>query len=283
MIIAPCTNHVKCPMYHTSGVSPGRKDFCHFSQRFTRPQFLQRALSESSKNYEDINFSFLAIRRGIPLPAATTDNTATTSSSPTAHTHPTPILQGEAATRSALAGYEAIPSASPSRPHPLSLPRNIMPPLKAKGHVTLDLCTPSGTIERWTVPKSFSRQGYHDARKTRWGDLWALGAKTRVRRNVRLGRGYKEGEVVPNDGGVRAARVAAMNGLEPVKKGKNRLGGAMGKKRKVNVVELGLNDHGVFAEKVKGLQSKRPDRRTKGGRLPPRETNKLRMDREGEK
>jgi hypothetical protein len=38
------------------------------------------------------------------------------------------------------------------------------------------------------VPRSFSKQAFRDARKARWGDLWALGAKTRIPRNVRLGR-----------------------------------------------------------------------------------------------
>lgn len=285
MIIAPCTNHVKCPMYQTPGLSPGRKDFCHFSQRFTRPQFLQRVLGETSKNYEDINFSFISVRRGMPTGAAAAapDNALDASASSTTHPDsaiisPTSILQGEAATKAAQKGYESTATTTTARPHPLSLPRNILPPLKRKKHVTLDLCTPSGSIERWTVPKSFSNQAYHDARKARWGDLWALGAKTRVRRKVRLGRGYKEGEVVPNDGGVRAARAAAMNGLEPVKKGKLGLGGPSGKKRKMRVVELGVNEKGVFAERVKGVQGRRPDRRTKGGRLPPRERNLLRME-----
>ncbi|CAN8100535.1 unnamed protein product [Discula destructiva] len=287
MIIAPCTNHVKCPMYQTPGVSPGRKDFCHFSQRFTRPQFLQRALGETSKNYEDINFSFISIRRGMPVPPSTAEasNTTVHHSAPWTQSHsstnapPMHILQGEAATAAALKGYESTPTTITTRPHPLSLPRNILPPLKRKGHVTLDLCTPSGSIERWTVPKSFSRQAYHDARKARWGDLWALGAKTRVRRSVRLGRGYKEGETIPNDGGVRAARAAAMNGLQPTKKGKDGLGGPMGKKnRKLRVVEIGVNDYGAVQERVKGVQGRRPERRTKGGRKPPRERNLLRLE-----
>lgn len=283
MIVAPCTNHSKCPMYLTPGLSPGRKDFCHFSQRFVRPQFLQRILGSTSRNHEDINFSFIAVRRGMPVPAATpepiinvADDHSTPSTSPSATSDadiliPQPILQGETATEAALAGYESTPSASSQRPHPLSLPRNILPPLKRKGHVTLDLCTPSGSIERWTVPKSFSRQAYHDARKARWGDLWALGAKTRVRRAVRLGRGVKEGERVPNDDGVRAARAAALNGYVDAK-------GRKRGKAKPRVVELGMSETGAFQERVKGVQHRRPERRTKGGRKPPRERNLLKLE-----
>ncbi len=59
--------------------------------------------------------------------------------------------------------------------------------MKRRGHAILDVCTPLGTIERWTVPRSFGHQAYRDARKSRWGDLWALGAKTRIPRNLRLG------------------------------------------------------------------------------------------------
>lgn len=279
MIVAPCTNHFKCPMYLTPGISPGRKDFCHFSQRFVRPQFLQRILGSTSRNHEDINFSFIAVRRGMPVPESTPEttidtaedlSTPSTTSNPDALT-PQPFLQGEIATEAALAGYESTPSTSSQRPHPLSLPRSILPPLKRKGHVTLDLCTPSGSIERWTVPKSFSRQAYHDARKARWGDLWALGAKTRVRRTVRLGRGVKEGERVPDDAGVRAARAAALNGFVDIK-------GRKKGKAKPRVVELGMSETGAFQERVRGVQHRRPERRTKGGRKPPRERNMLKLE-----
>lgn len=187
MIVAPCTNHKKCPMYLTPGLAHGRKDFCHFSQRFIRPPFLQKIHEAQHRNHQDIDFSFVAIQRGV------------TPSSPT----PLPTAEGKDATDAAFGGYEH--AAEP--PNPLSLPRTVMPPLKRTGHVTLDMCTPAGGIERWVVPKSFSRQAYHDARKAQWGDLWALGAKTRVVRSVRLGKGG----VAPNDSGIRARRAAEAN------------------------------------------------------------------------
>lgn len=181
MIIAPCTNHVKCPMYLTPGQSTGRKDLCHFSQRYIRPKFLQRILGAMDRNHEDILFSYLAVQRGI-------DQRETRQ-----------IAQGKEATDAAFIGYEkgsensgssshkrTAPSAS-SNFHTLSLPRSILPPIKRDGHVIVDLCTPQGQIERWTVPKSFSKQAYRDARKSQWGDLWALGAKTRTLRNIRIG------------------------------------------------------------------------------------------------
>ncbi|CAK7201621.1 37S ribosomal protein S22 [Sporothrix eucalyptigena] len=188
MIVAPCTNHNKCPMYLTPGISPGRKDFCHFSQRFNRPPFLQRILGQTHHNHEDLDYCYVAVQRG-------------TGVSPT----PTPI-QGQTAANAAFAGFEG--ASDNGIPHPLALPRTILPPLKRHGHVILDVCTPAGQLERWTVPKSRGKQAYHDARKLRWGDLWALGAKTRVPRPVRLGKGGPDGKK-PKE---RTIDVKAVNG-----------------------------------------------------------------------
>lgn len=226
MIIAPCTNHKQCPMYQTPGVSPGRKDFCHFNQRFHRPQFLQRVLGASHRSHEDIKFSYVAVRRGVHP-----------------ETSPTTIfLQGQQAADRAFAGY-GKDGDDGAAPHPLSLPRNILAPLKSRGHITLDLCTPAGTIERWVVPKSFGKQAYHDARKASWGDLWALGAKTRTPRKVRLGRGGP----APDDGGVRAREAAEG-------------------RKKHKVIEI--NVHPQYG--VVGARERQPkghvERRTKGGR-----------------
>jgi ribosomal protein RSM22 (predicted rRNA methylase) len=245
MIIAPCTNHTQCPMYKIEGLSSGRKDFCHFGQRFIRPGFLQDILGASARNHEDVKFSYLAVRRGVDLRS------------------PTTTIQGDLATEAAFAGHEDLPSDETdgqtvpgvglenlnSIPFSaLSLPRIILPPLKGRGHVTLDLCTPSGTLERWVVPKSFSRQAYRDARKSRHGDLWALGAKTRVVREARIGRILEEGK----DGNVKKGKL--------IKDKK--------KKRKKDVFEVGVGDSGVG--EVRELLGRRVDRdakRTRGGRL----------------
>ena len=165
MIIAPCTNHGVCPMYKVSGQMQGRKDYCHFSQRFLRPRFLQNVLGVTHRNHEDIQFSYLAVQRGVDLRGENS------------------IAQDETATQTALKGFEH----DSTGPNMLALPRMVLPPLKRHKHVTFDLCTPSAQLERWIIPKSFSTQGYRDARKARWGDLWALGAKTRVLRTARSG------------------------------------------------------------------------------------------------
>ncbi|CUS15093.1 unnamed protein product, partial [Tuber aestivum] len=55
------------------------------------------------------------------------------------------------------------------------------PPTKCDGPVIFNMCTPTGSIERWIVPKSLGKQGLRVASKSGWADLWALGAKSRAR------------------------------------------------------------------------------------------------------
>ncbi|CAI7596933.1 unnamed protein product [Penicillium discolor] len=179
MIVAPCTNHSTCPMHNSSGATKGRRDYCHFEQRYIRPPFLQRIMGAKDRNHEDLKFSYLAVQRGVDLRQEQA------------------IRQGPEATDAAFEGFEDpeesdIPNKTAF--NALSLPRAIYPPMKRRGHVIFDLCTPAGKIERWTVPRSYSRQAYRDARKSHWGDLWALGAKTRVPRNLNLGDKHGEGK-----------------------------------------------------------------------------------------
>ncbi|KAJ5861489.1 Ribosomal protein Rsm22 bacterial-type [Penicillium soppii] len=181
MIIAPCTNHSTCPMHNSSGATKGRRDYCSFQQRYIRPPFLQRIMGAKDRNHEDLKFSYLAVQRGVDLRQEQA------------------IRQTAEATDAAFEGFEhEDPGESEiaNKPsfHPLSLPRAVFPPMKRRGHVILDLCTPAGKIERWTVPRSYSRQAYRDARKSYWGDLWALGAKTRIPRNLNLGDKHGEGK-----------------------------------------------------------------------------------------
>lgn len=170
-VIAPCTTQGTCPMYPEPGKYVGRKDYCHFSQRFVRPQFYARMLNKKNDIQGEVEFSYVAVQRGVAR---------------------TGKVRGKEATELAKQGYENTEEVDLQ-----TLPRLLLPGLKRKGHVTMDVCTPAGQVERWTVPKSFSKLAYHDARKSRWGDLWALGAKTSVARNLRNG--------VPDDGGKRAA------------------------------------------------------------------------------
>lgn len=62
-------------------------------------------------------------------------------------------------------------------------PRILDFPSKIKNNVKLNVCAPSGNMETWQVPKSLGKQAYHDARKVRQGDLWALEKKGVVVKN----------------------------------------------------------------------------------------------------
>jgi ribosomal protein RSM22 (predicted rRNA methylase) len=258
MIVAPCTNHTTCPMYKVEGFSSGRKDYCHFSQRYIRPPFLQRILGAKGRNHEDIKFSYLAVRKGVDSRALDLDPK-------------NGLVQGDAATEAAFAGHEVdVDSDAALEFNPLSLPRAVLPAIKRRGHVTFDVCTPSGTLERWTVPKSFSTQAYRDARKSKWGDLWALGAKTRTVRSVRLGKQFA-GE----DGEAKLAKKMRGKGSAGIQMGgtKRQGDGEMKKKdrgagkRKKNVFEIQMGETGM--EGIKELRGGKvyKEKRTRGGRL----------------
>jgi ribosomal protein RSM22 (predicted rRNA methylase) len=65
--------------------------------------------------------------------------------------------------------------------------RLVRAPRKRSGHVVLDLCTPSGSLQRRVVGASHASLlgpgSYRMARKSRWGDTWphpAVVRRTRV-------------------------------------------------------------------------------------------------------
>lgn len=163
-VLAPCTNQLTCPMYPEPGKSKGRKDVCKFSQRFIEPDFHAQLLGKKSNRQGEVEFSYLAMQRGVMRQSAASPREAA---------------------EAAFQGYEDHTDADGVDMQ--DLPRMLMPALKRKGHITMDMCTPEGKLERWTIPKSYGKLAYHDARKSHWGDLWALGAKTRVQRPARTG------------------------------------------------------------------------------------------------
>lgn len=170
-IIAPCTNHTQCPMFMNGPGLPARKDWCRFGQRYIRPEYLQRIMGATHSNHEDATFSYLAVRRG-------KDNRLPEGATPI-----TPKLEDFDTSKKPVTSLHSEESL---RSHFHTLPRIILSPLKKKGHIVIDVCTCQGRIERWTVPKSFGKVEYKDARKAQWGDLWALGAKTKVPRNIKV-------------------------------------------------------------------------------------------------
>lgn len=202
-IIAPCTSHSECPLFPNSHIQgAGRRDWCRFPQRYERPSYLQRIIGEARTNHEDLQYSFVAVRRGVDYRA---DGDVVE-----------PQIEEFALSPTSASGASGLVKSPYSmrqlRRYAFELPRMVLQPIKRRGHIILDVCTPAGVIERWTVPKSYGRIAFRDARKSRWGDLWALGAKTKVLRNIKIGgeRRQKEGRavrVVDGEGEVEVKRV----------------------------------------------------------------------------
>ncbi|KAF3907873.1 hypothetical protein ABW20_dc0110247 [Dactylellina cionopaga] len=175
MIIAPCTNHQICPMYGNQKTIFKSADVCKVYQRYQQSPIVQRVMPGNRTNHTDSYFSYLAVQRGV----AKDESVAVAQ----------PMVTKR---RGEDVKVKLIPldldkvdreyNEEKKRKFMHMQPRVILRPLKGDHHVTFDLCTSDGDLERWIVPSSFSKKAYRDARKARWGDLWVFGAKTKVLR-----------------------------------------------------------------------------------------------------
>ncbi|CDO94712.1 unnamed protein product [Kluyveromyces dobzhanskii CBS 2104] len=188
-IVAPCSHHRKCPLQigkpHYYNLDEGsRLNFCNFQKTVLRPRFtielkkgkvlaapwqtpsdgigIKGKSSPGSgrrngKSFEIVNYSYLIAERS-----------------------PKDRKTAEAIHIERENNKIKYDVGSPGDGTAETWPRIIRQPTKRKGHVILDLCAPSGSFEKWIVPKSLDKHTYHDARKTQKGDLWALGAKTKL-------------------------------------------------------------------------------------------------------
>lgn len=167
-VIAPCAHEKKCPLQlglidRQVVRNPGFQNWCRFSQKVQRPKFM------------------LELKKGQYLAQPWLDDSD----------DPKPYGRG-AGGRSLRGrgrpGGQNFEVASYSyvalrRGEPRDKPARILKqPMKRQRHVTLEVCSSSGDIEHWTVPKSQGKQQYYDVRKARGGDLWALDAKVKERR-----------------------------------------------------------------------------------------------------
>ncbi|ODQ64818.1 mitochondrial ribosomal protein [Nadsonia fulvescens var. elongata DSM 6958] len=174
-VLAPCSHHGKCPLQTSDPLvlNKSRKaTWCMFSQMVQRPKFsmeLKKGLQLASdwetpymgmgisgqvdggsgrsggRNFEFSNYSYLIVQR---------------SESP------------------------MVSNSSSVEERAQSWSRVLLNPMKRDKHVIMQVCAPSGDIEKWIIPKSFDKQTYHDARKANQGDLWALDAKTKLKMDL---------------------------------------------------------------------------------------------------
>ncbi|KAG0641277.1 hypothetical protein HOY80DRAFT_1113525, partial [Tuber brumale] len=66
-----------------------------------------------------------------------------------------------------------------------------LPPTKCDGPIIFNMCTPTGSIESWVVAKCLRKPEFRVAEKSGWTDLWALGAKSRTKENIKMGNDNK--------------------------------------------------------------------------------------------
>ena len=193
-IVAPCPHHRVCPLQTNNpnfyDLKEGKKlKYCSFEKAIKRPKFsleLKKGkllankwdesdpeLSDRRQNmklsgsgrrngndYELIHFSYLVARRSM--------NDKDT------------INKINEMRKNQEQHKDKYQVGSLGDNTPDTWPRIINHPAKKKGHIILDVCGNSGKIEKWIIPKSFSKEIYHDAKKAYKGDLWGLDAKTKL-------------------------------------------------------------------------------------------------------
>ncbi|RVD90216.1 uncharacterized protein DFL_001191 [Arthrobotrys flagrans] len=194
MIIAPCTNHTECPMHSNQRTIFKSNDVCKFPQKYQRTIIAQRVVSGYT-DHTNAFFSYLSVRRGVKKDEnlAVEQETAKRRRESAEEGRKPKLLP------MAVDKINKEYSEEEKRGYMHLQPRLILPPIKGDHHVTLDVCTRHGDLERWIVPNSFSKKAYTDARKAKWGDLWVWGAKTKVVREskkvvIERERGRRERE-----------------------------------------------------------------------------------------
>lgn len=163
-VLAPCSHHGACPLQVGLNVrnnaKPGFFNWCNFGQMIQRPKYTQELkkgkylAAEWDEEGQGAGGKYLA---GSGRPYGKSYETAS---------HSYLIVQ--------RLGHK---SEEDYISHSDNWPRILRQPMKRDKHVIMEMCAPNGTVEQWTVTKSFNKQAYHDARKATGGDLWALSAK----------------------------------------------------------------------------------------------------------
>ncbi|KAL6949764.1 hypothetical protein ACO0QE_000424 [Hanseniaspora vineae] len=195
-VVAPCAHHRTCPLQvgkplYYEFKKFGNLNFCNNQKKIQRPKFsielkrgkiLGSTWSESpnepgvatnpeaqgisgrrgATDYEILNYSYLILQR--------VKNSEDVEQSKHAAKGST-----DESTDESLNVAESISKDIDTGARVVDVP------LKKKGHVVLTLCGSSGDIEKVTIPKSFNKEIYYDARKSKKNDIWVHGGKTTVK------------------------------------------------------------------------------------------------------
>lgn len=195
-IVAPCSHHSKCPLqlgnptFYKIPKYKNKLNFCSYHQTVQRPKFtmelkkgkklattwnksaqdgfgldkipkytlqhLEGSGRPGGNDYETGSYSYLIVERSLNDPE----------------------------TLSKIEEMRNFQNEQLAKDDPNNWARIIKQPIKQKLNVKMEVCSPSGKIEIWDVPKSVGKQEYHDARKVERGDLWGLEKKTVTTRNL---------------------------------------------------------------------------------------------------
>ncbi|KAG6874415.1 hypothetical protein C0995_015151 [Termitomyces sp. Mi166 len=264
-VVAPCPHDGACPLHH-----PGSTRIeCGFSQRIQRPSFVRKT-KHSGIGHEDIDYSYVVIRRG-ERPVASIKNAGRIGEVGRR------VLEKEASsavaikelkldseypgigkfggeetpvgvTNESIAKTENIPLSPGELEEALRLesyswPRLVFTPLKKSGHIILDSCTAEAKIMRLTIPKSQGKQEFYDARKASWGDLFPHPPKNPPQERYQPTRAKREGGTTPVRGSDIGKRKRAKNHVSYEKLSKDL---KEGKKRSRRDRVAQLSDEGVY-------------------------------------
>lgn len=173
-MVAPCPHDGKCPLV-------GTKDVCGYSQRLQRPSFLRKT-KHSTRGEEEKGYCYLVVAKGERPSVSTVAEDIKiagrigkvgreAAEKALIKSQGRSIIQeveGHEAVMEVVRLHEMGPDmenylevASPSvnsdkleenlRKEAYSWPRMVAPPMKRKGHVTMDTCCPDGELQSFDI------------------------------------------------------------------------------------------------------------------------------------
>lgn len=191
-VVAPCPHHGECPLQlgdpqlYKLPKHKHRFQFCSFDQVVQRPQYTMElkkgkllATNWDKSSHDGFGFSRLSKYHLRNLQGSGRPDGANSESGNLSYL----IMRREKNDTETIGKIQSLREHHYENDTSSDLPRVIEFPTRIKNNVKIKVCSPTGNVEVWQVPKSLGKQTYHDARKVQQGDLWALGKKSAVVKN----------------------------------------------------------------------------------------------------
>ncbi|CUM66692.1 uncharacterized protein PRCAT00004370001 [Priceomyces carsonii] len=195
-VLAPCPHHNRCPLqlgdpkYYKISSHKHRLNFCSFSKTAERPRYTlelkkgRRLATNWDKSSEDgFGLEKLSKKQLKKLEGTGRPGGKNTEKGSFSYLIMERALNDSTTVKRIEEQREFNKTDIKQESDPLSWPRVVGNLSKIKNNVKLNVCSPSGNIETWQIPKSLGKQVYHDAKKVSHGDLWALGKKSVIVKN----------------------------------------------------------------------------------------------------